>query len=213
LVSPLRYSGLLEASVGAHSRAVALEPKIRTSVPHTWFLQGDHGRVASMRIEDNPYIVAISMAEVGRRDQALPVLRALEEKIKTRMRDFIVAARTMIEGDKAESVAAVGRIVASEFSDPEGLFYLTRHLARLNQVDSALGLFERVVGGGFFCYPAMARDPWLEPVRNRPEFTRLLEKAEQQHRMAEKEFARLEGDRILGIGARAAVSDSKAPIA
>ena len=49
LVSPLRYSGLLEASVAAHSRAVALEPKIRTSVPHTWFLQRDYARVASMQ--------------------------------------------------------------------------------------------------------------------------------------------------------------------
>ncbi len=58
LVSPLRYSGLLEASVAAHSLAIALEPKIRTSVPHTWFLQGDHARVASLRIEDNPYIVS-----------------------------------------------------------------------------------------------------------------------------------------------------------
>jgi TolB-like protein len=203
LVSPLRYCGLLEASVAAHSRAVALEPKIRSSVPHTWFLLGDSARVAATRIEDNPYIVLLSLAEVGQKDAALALLRALEEKTKTRIRDFIIAARTMIEGDAAGSVAAVGRIVASEFSDPEGLFYLTRHLARLNQVDSALALFERVVGGGFFCYPAMLRDPWLEPVRNRPQFARLLGRAEQQHQVAKREFARLEGDRILGIGTRA----------
>src|SRR5205807_7612109 len=151
-------------------------------------------------IEDNPYIVALSLAEVGQKDKALPVLRALEEKIKTRMRDFIIAARTSIEGDAAASVAAVGRIVASEFSDPEGLFYLTRHLARLNQADAALELFERVVGGGFFCYPAMLSDPWLEPVRKRPQFARLLGRAEQQHQVAERQFARLKGNRILGMG-------------
>jgi hypothetical protein len=109
----------------------------------------------------------------------------------------------MIERDGAGSVAAVGRIVASEFSDPEGLFYLTRHLVRLNEVDAALKLFERVVGGGFLCYPAMLTDPWLEPVRSRPQFARLLETAEQRHQAARKEFARLDGDRILGIGARA----------
>src|SRR5262245_58936719 len=202
LVSPLRYSGLLEASVAAHSRAVALDPKIRTSVPHTWFLQGDHPRVASMRIEDNPYIVALSLAEVGRKDDALPVLRAMEEKTKTRMRDFIMAARTMLEGDATGSVAAVGRIVASEFRDPEGLFYLTRHLERLNQVDSALELLYGVVGGGFFCYPALLSDPWLEPVRERPRFAGLLGRAEEQHQEAAREFARFEGDRILGIRTR-----------
>jgi hypothetical protein len=120
------------------------------------------------------------------------------------MRDFIMAARTIIEGDAAASVAAVGRIVASEFSDPEGLFYLTRHLARLNEVDAALELFQRVVGGGFVCYPAMLRDPWLEPARKSPQFARLLETAKQRHQVAQEEFTRLEGDRILGLGARAA---------
>src|SRR5262245_60441700 len=202
LISPLRYCGLLEASVAAYARAVALEPTIRTSVVHTWFLQRDHKRVASTRLEDNPYIVALSLAEVGRGNEAIAALRTLEEKIKTRMRDFMMAARTMIEGDAEASIAAVGNIVNSAFSDPEGLFYLTRHLAHLDQIDAALDLFERVVAGGIFCYPAMSSDPWLDPIRERAEFVRLLERAEQQHQVAAREFERLDGNRILGIGTR-----------
>jgi len=197
LISPLRYCGLLEASLAAYARAVALEPKLRTSVVHTWFLRQDYGRVAATRIEDNPYIVAVALAELGRANEAVPVLRALEEKIKTRMRDFMMAARTMMEGDAAESVVAIERIVHSAFSDPEALLYLTRHLAHLNQADAALRLFERVVRGGHFCYPALSSDPWLDPVRNKPEFTMLLKKADQQHRLAAAEFTRLEGNRIL----------------
>lgn len=202
LISPLRYSGLLEGSVAAYARAIALEPTIRTSIVHTWFLQRDHKRVASTKLEDNPYIVALSMAEVGRGNEAVVTLRNLEEKVKTRMRDFMMAARTMIEGDAEASVAAVGRIIHSAFSDPEGLFYLTRHLARLHQIVAALELFERVIEGGIFCYPAMSSDPWLDPVRERPGFTTLLERAEQQHHAAEREFARLEGDRILRTGSQ-----------
>jgi DNA-binding winged helix-turn-helix (wHTH) protein/tetratricopeptide (TPR) repeat protein len=203
LISPLRYCGLMEASAAAYARAVALEPAIRTSVVHTWFLQRDYKRVAATRLEDNPYIVAVSLAEVGRGSEAVVTLRAMEEKIKTRMRDFMMAARAMIEGDAESSVAAIGRIVSSAFGDPEALFYLTRHLAHLNRTDAALELFERAVGGGIFCYPAMADDPWLEPLSKRPESARLLERAEQQHRAAAEEFARLEGNRILGIGTRA----------
>jgi len=160
---------------------------------------------ARTRLEDNPYIVALSLAEVGRGSEAVAKLRNLEEKIQTRMRDFMMAARTMIEGDSEGSIAAVGRIVASAFSDPEGLLYLTRHLAHLNQADAALELFERVVGGGIFCYPAMSSDPWLDPIRERPEFVRLLERVEQQQQVAAREFARLEGNRILGIGTRASM--------
>jgi tetratricopeptide (TPR) repeat protein len=60
LVSACRYCGLLDASVAAHGRAVAIEPRIRTSVPHTWFLQADYERVAGRKITEFPYIVAIS---------------------------------------------------------------------------------------------------------------------------------------------------------
>ncbi len=202
LISPLRYCGLLEASVAAYARAIALEPTIRTSIVHTWFLQRDHQRVAATRLEDNPYIVAVSLAEIGRGNEAVATLRILEEKIKTRMRDFMMAARTMIEGDAESSVAAVERILNSAFSDPEGLLYLTRHLAHLNQADAAVRLFERVVSGGIFCYPAMSGDPWLDAIRSRPEFVSLLQRAEQQHQAAAAEFARLNGNRILGLGAR-----------
>ncbi len=199
LISPLRYSGLLEASVAAHWRAVALEPKLQTSVPHTWFLQHDYAHVSSMKIEDDPYIVGISMAEIGRKNEALNILRALEEKVKTRKGDFIRAARTLIEGDAQGSLAAINCVLASGFSDPEGLFYCTRHLAHLNQVDASLELFERVVDGGFFCLPAMQRDPWLEPVRGTAKFKTLLKKVEQQHLAAKEEFTRLEGHRILEV--------------
>src|SRR5262252_870395 len=85
LVTTCRYCGLLEASVAAHTRAVALEPKIRTSVQHTWFMQGDHARMAaSVKIDEFPYIVALSLAALGRGAEALPVLRELEPKTPTR---------------------------------------------------------------------------------------------------------------------------------
>lgn len=203
LVSPLRYCGLLEASTAAYARAVALDPAIRTSIVHTWFLQRDYKRVASTRLEDNAYIVALSLAEVGRAGEAVAALRNLEPKIQTRMRDFMIAARTLLEGDAEASAAAVGRILGSSFGDPEGLLYLTRHLSRLHQADAALELLERVVAGGHFCFPAISGDPGLDLIRERPRFAKLLEKVEQQHQTAAREFARLDGDRILGIAARA----------
>jgi DNA-binding winged helix-turn-helix (wHTH) protein/tetratricopeptide (TPR) repeat protein len=198
LVSSCRYCGLLDASVAAHLRALDLEPKIRTSVGHTWFLQGDHARVATVKVAEYPYIVAISLWELGRAEEALAVLRDLEPKIPTRLRDFILAARTLLEGRPAESIAAVGRVVASDFRDPEGLFYLSRHLAHLNETGAALDLFERVVAGGFFCFPAMARDPWLDALRKKPAFARLLRQAQVQHQAALEAFKHLGGDQMLG---------------
>ena len=115
-----------------------------------------------------------------------------------RLRNFIVAARTLLEGERAESVAAVIRVVSSGFRDPEGRFYLARHLAHLGSVEPALALLQQVVADGFFCSPVMERDPWLDSLRKKPAFTKLLHRAEAQHRRASDAFDRLEGASVLG---------------
>src|SRR5688572_2557677 len=197
LVSACRYCGLLDASLAAHARGRQLDATLKTSVPHTWFIQGDYDRAASVSLAEFPYIGSLSLAELGRGDEALPMLRELEVKTQTRLRNFIVAARTLLEGDRAESVAAVIRVVSSGFRDPEGRFYLARHLAHLGSVEPALALLQQVVADGFFCFPVMERDPWLDSLRKKPAFTKLLRSAESQHRRALDAFERLDGTTAL----------------
>jgi tetratricopeptide (TPR) repeat protein len=189
LVSACRYCGLLDASIAADARARRLEPRIRTSVVHTFFLRADHARVAAAKLEEVPYVGALALEAIGRGSEAVALLKAMEPKTRTRLREFMIAARTLIEGRHAESIAAVNRLLASDFSDPEGLFYLTRHLAHLHEVDAALGVFRRVVCGGFFCYPAMAQDTWLDPLRQKPQFKELLDTARTGHDRAAQTFA------------------------
>jgi TolB-like protein len=198
LVTTCRYCGLLDASVSAHERAVTLEPKIRTSIPHTWFLQRDHARVAATKPSDNPYIVPLALAEIGRRAEAIVLLRELEQKIQTRVRELVTAARLFLEGEPSPSIAAINRFLAPDFKDPEGLFYAARHLANLKEDSTAIGLLERVVARGFFCFPALSSDPWLNSLRKKPAFTKLLRQAESQHQEAVQVFARLRGDKVLG---------------
>jgi DNA-binding winged helix-turn-helix (wHTH) protein/tetratricopeptide (TPR) repeat protein len=198
LVTTCRYCGLLDASVAAHERGVGLEPKLRTSVPHTWFLQGDHGRVAATRAAEFPYIVPLSMAEAGRKAEALEVVRGLEQQIPTRVRDLVTGARTLLEDKPDESIAAIKRF-ASNFHDPEPLFYSSRHLAHLGEIEPAIELLGRAIDGGFSCFPTFAMDPWLNPLRKKPAFKALLGKAETQHQQASELFTRLQGERTLGL--------------
>jgi hypothetical protein len=112
----------------------------------------------------------------------------------------MTVATTLLEGKTDDSIAAANRIAASDFCDPEGLFYMARHLAHLNEIDRAIDLFRRVVEGGYCCYPAMSDDPWLDPARARPEFRTLLQLAETRHRQAASTFARVHGYAVLGAG-------------
>ncbi len=195
LVTACRYCGLLDASVAAHARAIALEPKSRTSVVHTWFLQRDYARVAAEKPALYPYVVPLALAEIGRRDQALAAYRELESKTPTRVRHLIGAGRLLLEDKPGESAASM---LAFEVQDPEALYYGARHLAKLGETDRALERLQRAVEGGFFCYPAMAADPWLDPLRKKPACTRLLKRAEREHREAASLFKGLHGEEMLG---------------
>jgi hypothetical protein len=62
-------------------------------------------------------------------------------------------------------------------------------------------MLSRSIHNGFFCYPALVRDPWLDPLRSKTEFTGLLRKAHQLHREAAACFIAGGGDTLLGIGA------------
>ena len=83
--------------------------------------------------------------------------------------------------------------------DPEGRYYVARHLAHLGEPDGALELLARVVPDGFFCVPALTRDPWLDPLRGTPAFGAVLRDAEARHRRAVISFLTAEGDRVLGV--------------
>jgi len=197
LVTACRYCGLLDASVAAHQRARALDRKIPTSVMHTWFMQGDWERLAALPVAEFPYIVALALVEFGRGDEALAPLREVEARMPTRRRHVAVAARALIEGRTAESVSEMKAMLSPDFRDPEGRFYVARHVARYGDADEALTQLEGVVADGFSCYPVFERDPWLDALRPKPRFTDLLERCASRHAASRRAFEALNGRGVL----------------
>ena len=197
LVTACRYCGLLDASIAAHQRARSLDRKIPTSVMHTWFMQGDWERLAALPVAEFPYIVALALVEFGRGDEALAPLREVEARMPTRRRHVGVAVRALIEGRTAESVSEMKAMLSPDFRDPEGRFYVARHVARYGDADEALAQLEGVVADGFSCYPVFERDPWLDALRPKPRFTELLERCASRHAASRRAFEGLNGRGVL----------------
>jgi TolB-like protein len=197
LVTACRYCGLLDASVAAHKRAQALDGKIATSVMHTWFMQHDWASLTTLSAAEFPYIVPLALLELGRGDEALPVLRELEGKVPTRRRHVVAAARALLEGRTRDSVDAMQAMLSPDFRDPEGRFYVARHVARYGDADVALAQLEGIVADGFSCCPVFERDPWFDALREKPAFTQLLERCASRHADAVRAFEEIDGRAVL----------------
>ncbi|HKV63215.1 MAG TPA: protein kinase [Candidatus Acidoferrum sp.] len=195
-----RYCGLLRAALVAHQEARRLDPLISTSVMHTYFMLGDYARALENSGGDYGYGTAVVLGMTGRVEEAVSMLLQREQDRPWRLgKLYLTSLRTLLEGKREESLAVSEELMQATFRDPEGMYYLGRQLAYLRQEGQALELLSRAVDNGFFCHQAMLRDPWLDSLRTRTEFTSLLNKAHQLHHEALTTFLAGGGATLLGI--------------
>ena len=197
-----RYCGLLEASRAAHEQARRLDPQIRTSVAHTHFMLGDYRNVLNTSSGgDSLYIHPLALSQLGRERESVELLRErLQEELALPLiRLNGISLLALLEGRLEDSVQEAEHYIRSSYRDPEGLYYFARQLAYLGKHARALAVLNEVAELGYVCYPTMARDPWLDPLRGNPEFTLKLRAAETAHREALQAFLAADGGRILGV--------------
>ena len=160
-------------------------------------MRGDYARVIEFSVEAIPYSRNLALLMLGRPDEARASLESIDTKVPSRLVDFAGALLHLIRGERELSLAAILRQV--DIPDPEGRYYVARHLLHLEDIDRGLDILSHVVDDGFFCLPALTRDPWLDAVRALPAFTDIVSRAETRHRRAIISFLSAEGDRVLGV--------------
>jgi DNA-binding winged helix-turn-helix (wHTH) protein len=199
LVHALRFCGLLEPSRRAHDCARTLDPAVVTSVAHTCWLLGDYEGALQETTGDIGYMSGLALASMGREADAIAALQWRERDTRdNRARAFLVSLRALLEGHRDESLAALER-AADELTDPEARYYVARSLARLGAADAALESLRAVVDGGYFCYPALASDLWLEDVRQSSAFQEVLHAARVRHEAAAAVFVDSRGEALLSL--------------
>lgn len=198
LVPACRYCGLLRHSVAAHQRATRLDPNIRTSVQHTFFMLGDYLRAAeeAERTWAPGSAWALALACAGHPDAHRVFEIEWERYANTPFQDKVLG---VIEPDRAPLRAAVDKLIASGFRDPEGLFYQTIKLAHAGDLDRAAEIFAQVVERGFYPYETFMRHAWLDPLRGRQDFDAILEIARHNHEKAHAAFVNAGGKTLLGV--------------
>jgi predicted Zn-dependent protease len=119
------------------------------------------------------------------------------------MRLFSAALRALLEGDRAAALTAIDKLLPTTRTDPEGLYFLARYLARLGEIDRANDVLASAVFGGFTASRMMSWDPWLDALRATASFQAVQAQADARYAVAVKQFMRGGGEEILGPGSAA----------
>jgi tetratricopeptide (TPR) repeat protein len=205
LVQSCRYCGLLDASAAAADRARRIDRNVRTSAVHTYFMLGDYQRALEITEHDpaDPVTLGLVLIMLGRPEDAVRALDRGKEWELAAGRAWTAALQLVAHGRREEALGATQRYVLSwTYRDPETVYHLARQLAFLGDGEQALTLLERAVNEGFFCAPALSRDPWLDGLRADARFTRLLHEADVRSRASRAACLDADGDRLLGLSWR-----------
>lgn len=188
LVQVLRCCGLLEDSVAAHDRAIALDPTVKTSVAHTHFLRGEFARVFETYTGTLYYLDAASWAALGATDRAASLLRDRLAKASVGT-IFFVIMRSLLAILDGKHHEALNLIENAEIArEPELLFYLARHCAMLNAAEPTLRFLRRARLEGFWSSCTLMRDPVFAGLRTLPGFECELQEAQRLEAQASAAF-------------------------
>jgi hypothetical protein len=187
----------MQASIAAAEHAERLDPKMPTSIAHTYFMRGDYARVLDYPPEGIPYIRNLALVMLDRRAEAMESIATIETSLPNRLVSFVTALRDLLLDKRESSLERLAELC--DMKDPEGRFYVARQMAYLGDSEGAIRLLAQIVEDGFICHPALTHDPWLDPLRATPEFLAILRRSEARHRQAVISFLTAEGDRVLGV--------------
>jgi serine/threonine protein kinase/tetratricopeptide (TPR) repeat protein len=199
LVQACRYAGLQRPAIVAHEHAVRLDPQIRTAVTHAYLTTGEYEKAIAHDHDEPPVVTLLALGLMGQRDRAIAHARdQLVPGLPPIFRMFFTLNLAALEGRVDEGRALADTALAKwRLRDPCGAFYLARTLALIGH-PSALSMLRRAIEGGYYCYPLITRDPWLDSLRGASEFNSIVRFVESGYRDAAAAFTDVEGQNLLG---------------
>jgi hypothetical protein len=140
------------------------------------------------------------LSQLGREPEAIQLLRErLHEPYSLPL--ICLHGRSLLallEGRVDDSVREAESYLRGGCRDPESLYYLARQFAYCGMHARSLEILTDVAAQGYVCFPLLARDPWLDQLREKSEFSCIVRSAEASYRAVVEAYLDAAGDRILG---------------
>jgi len=205
LVHACRYCGLYDQSIAAHMEARRLDPKIATGVEGTLMMNGDLERTVTADpvvggSSDETVGRVIALGSVGRRDEALQLLRSLPmEKQIPVFHVYVDFMRAWLERRPEEMAERRAKMTGLKvLEDPEAMFQEGSMFCSAGEPVRGLEMIRRGIAKGFFAPQKLARSAMFDEVRGTPEFQKVLADSEAGRAQAMVVFRQRGGEQLLG---------------
>ena len=202
LVHACRYAGLLDASLAAYERARRLDPSIRTSVAHSYFMDGQYNRAIETDVEQPAYVTVLALLSLGKGEEAVSLCQSARARMPWNEHLGLVldALGAIVTREYDKGQLAVARLFEfGGFADPEGWYYWAQASAGLGDRERALDLLSRSVDTGMHCVRGVETTPMLDSLRMDPRFGAIVGRARAGQAVAARAFADADGHRLLGL--------------
>jgi hypothetical protein len=101
---------------------------------------------------------------------------------------WITGYKALIEDNINEGLKATHKIEQANISDAEAWYHFAENYALLGDIEGCIRTLRRAVDGGYFNYPFMLTDSFLDSIREDPEFQKILSEAKEKHLAFKKRF-------------------------
>ncbi len=192
-----RYTGLLEESKKEGEKALALDPENNRfrSINHTYIYLGEYENALRVSYLDTGTAWGFShrgeiYLRLGLRDKAID---DFNQVLKMQQKSILVfwseGMKAYLEGSTNEGIQAAMNWEQTNPTDGESWYHIGSLYGLHNDNAGCIRSLEKAIEGGFFNYPYMLTDMFLDNVRDDPGFKMVLSLAKEKHERFKVKFS------------------------
>ncbi len=184
-----RYTGLLDKAVNEMETALKLDPsnpRFR-SIGVTYLYKQEYKKaIDGLNLDkDSPYSIAFKGQIYFRMHQIDSAKKYFKRIILSEPNGTLgrwsKAMLDYIENKKEDGLKMIKLLETSNVFDAEQFYNYANLYGLYGETNDCVRLLKRAIDGGFFCYPFMLKDSFLDPVRNDDEFKKVLSHAQNKY--------------------------------
>ncbi len=180
-----RYAGMNDESVQEMEKAIAIDPKNPgfRSIIVTYKYAGEFEKSfeSAKLFKQSDYTLGYQgefLFRMGKEDQAVEYfIHCISTNPDGLQALWVGCMKAYIEGDTEVGLEAARRFELVKVVDAEAWYHFAGNYGLLGDRDGCVRALQRAVDGGFFNYPFMLKDSFLDSMREDEEFLTVLQEA------------------------------------